>query len=404
VLGVIPALDPKLDLADDLTEAATPEEADGRHPFLTSLFAPKSRLAEAFRTLRTNLVFATLERDLKIILVTGGSQMEGKTTVAINLAITLAQLGKKTLLVEADLRRPFIRRALGLVKGPGLSEVVLGSAGLGDVTLGIAELMMGKVGMERLLDSPGMDNFFVLLSGYPPSNPSELLSSQGMVKLLTEARERFDSIILDSSPILPVPDAAILASRADATLLVIRVGHMPRVALRRAKALLDATSTRLLGVCLSGVRPDLSSDYAEMASYGYRYGAEVESAQHGSIQGHGATRRGALRWGAAIALTLLALTGGIWLWNLASPARSRPTTEIDRPAVAPAVAGTPDVRSASEPMSFTVRLPVASHAGSEAGTVSIGRFTTRTEAEAYGRELIRTGVITSFAVVPLASD
>ena len=278
VLGVIPALDPKLDLAEEPTEVASPDDV-GRHPFLTSLFAPKARLAEAFRSLRTNVVFATLERDLKIILVTGGSQMEGKTTVALNLAITLAQLGKKTLLVEADLRRPYIRHALGLVKAPGLSEAVLGSVSLGDVTLGIAELMMGKAGMERLLDSPGMDNFFVLLSGYPPSNPSELLSSQGLVKVLTEARAQYDYVILDSSPILPVPDAAILASRADVTLLVIRVGHMPRVALRRAKALLDATSTRLLGVCLSGVRPDLSSDYAEMASYGYRYGSSRRSSR-----------------------------------------------------------------------------------------------------------------------------
>jgi capsular exopolysaccharide synthesis family protein len=404
VLGVIPALDPKLDLAEP-GELASPDDV-GRHPFLTSLFAPKARLAEAFRSLRTNVIFATLERDLKIILVTGGSQMEGKTTVALNLAITLAQLGKKTLLVEADLRRPYIRHALGLAKTPGLSEAVLGSVSLDGATLGIAELMMGKAGMERLLDSPGMDHFFVLPSGYPPSNPSELLSSQGLVKVLTEARAKYDYVILDSSPILPVPDAAILASRADVTLLVIRVGHMPRVALRRAKALLDATSTRLLGVCLSGVRPDLSSDYAEMASYGYRYGTQAESATSAKprpARGPLASRWRVLRWGAAIGLALLVVTTGAWRWRAGRPVVPHASSDIGRPAPASAHPPMPPIREASRPAVFTVRLSdPAGEMGRERGTVSIGRFETPTEAEAYGGELVRTGVITSFAVVPLS--
>ena len=403
VLGVIPDLDPKLDLAGEPGEAIAPDDAEGRHPFLTSLFAPKSRLAEAFRSLRTNLVFATLERDLKIILVTGGAQTEGKTTVAINLAITLAQLGKKTLLVEADLRKPFIRHAFGLAKGPGLSEVVLGSASLGEVTLGFADLMLGKVGMERLLDSPGMDNLFVLLSGYPPSNPSELLSSQGLVKVLTEARQRYDYVILDSSPILPVPDAAILASRADGTLLVIRVGRMPRVALRRAKALLDATSTRMLGVCLSGVRADLSSDYAAMASYGYRYGARVEKGRSRRKRGSVAPRRGVGFWRAAIIVALLVLTAGVWLWRLGWPPFL--SEKMAQPALARALAGVPGAREDSRPEGFTVRLhALQSDKGTDPGTVSIGQFGTRAEAEAYGRDLIRAGMTARFTVVPLSAS
>jgi len=396
VLGVIPDLDPRLDLAGEHGEAVAPEDAEGRHPFLTSLFAPKSRLAEAFRSLRTNLVFATLERDLKIILVTGGAQTEGKTTVAINLAITLAQLGKKTLLVEADLRKPYIRTAFGLTKAPGLAEVVLGSASLGEVTLGFADLMLGKVGMERLLDSPGMDNLFVLLSGYPPSNPSELLSSQGLVKVLTEARQRYDYVILDSSPILPVPDAAILASRADGTLLVIRVGRMPRVALRRAKALLAATSTRLLGVCLSGVRADLSSDYAEMASYGYRYGSPAEKGKNRRKRRPVANRRGVGLWRAAIIIALLVLTAGVWVWRLGWPSRPSLSEEVAQPTPALAHAAEPRALEDSRPEGFTVRL-------SGPGAVSIGQFGTREEADAYGRELIRTGMITNFTVAPLSA-
>lgn len=403
VLGVIPDLDPKLDLAGDAGEAGGPDDTGGRHPFLTSLFAPKSRLAEAFRSLRTNLVFATLEHDLKIILVTGGAQMEGKTTVAINLAITLAQLGKKTLLVEADLRKPYIRHAVGLAKGPGLSEVVLGSASLGEVTLGFADLMLGKVGMERLLDSPGMDNLFVLLSGYSPSNPSELLSSQGLVKVLAEARQKYDYVILDSSPILPVPDAAILASRADGTLLVIRVGRMPRVALRRAKALLDATSTRMLGVCLSGVRADLSSDYAEMVSYGDRYGVRGEQGTSRRTRRPVPFRRGVGLWRAAIIAALLVLTAGVWSWRLGWPRFL--SDEVAQPAPALALEAEPGVPEAPRAEGFTVRLHARpGGGGADPGSVSIGHFQTQAEADAYGRGLIGAGMTARFTVVPLPAS
>ena len=178
---------------------------------------------------------------------------------------------------------------------------------------------------------------------------------------------------------------------------------MPRVALRRAKALLDATSTRLLGVCLSGVRPDLSSDYAEMASYGYRYAAEIERAKPGPTGGSGAVRRRLVRWGAAIAGAVLIVTGAVWLSRLISSAQPRPTA-ADRPALPAAVAGAPPAREGSKPATFTIRLSVPGRKGSGPGTVSIGQFESETEAEAYGRELTRTGVITSFTVVPLAPE
>ena len=211
---------------------------------------------------------------------------------------------------------------------------------------------------------------------------------------MTEARQRYDYVILDYSPILPVPDAAILASRADGTLLVIRVGRMPRVALRRAKALLDATSTRMLGVCLSGVRADLSSDYAAMASYGYRYGSQAEPAKNGRKRGLVVKRRGVGLWRAAIIVALLVLTAGVWFWRLGWPPFL--SEKMAQPALARALAGVPGAQEDSRPEGFTVRLSVP-------GTVSIGQFGTRAEAEAYGRELIRAGTIKNFTVAPLSA-
>jgi len=178
---------------------------------------------------------------------------------------------------------------------------------------------------------------------------------------------------------------------------------MPRVALRRAKALLDATSTRLLGVCLSGVRPDLSSDYAEMASYGYRYAAEIERAKPGPTGGSGAVRHRLVRWGAAIAGAVLIVTGAVWLSRLISSAHPR-SSAADRPALTETVVDAPRAQEASRAAGFTIRLSIPSGKGAGPGTVSIGQFGTMVEAEAYGRELARTGVITSFTVVPLSAE
>ncbi len=278
VLGVIPHLDVEAELAEEKREAVSLDrETKEKYTLLLGLFLPKSRVNEAFRGLRTNLVFSGLERDLRTLMITSSTQMEGKTTVAINLAIALAQLGKRTLLVEADLRNPFLHHAFGIRKEPGLAEVVIGSVSLDEAVRSFPDLILGRAGLDGVIDRPGVDNLFLLTCGYQPPNPTEFLSAQGMADFIAGARERYDYVIFDAAPILPVADSSVLTARIDGTLMTVRVGRVPRAALRRSKALLEAARAHVLGVCLTGVKADVSPDYAEMAYYRYRYGPRIQT-------------------------------------------------------------------------------------------------------------------------------
>ena len=274
VLGVIPHLDIRGELSEERADAPVlDKETEEKYAFLISLFLPDSRPVEAIRALRTNLLFSGLEHDVRTIMVTSATPMEGKTTVAINLAIVLAQLGKRTLLVEADLRNPFLHHAFGISKEPGFTDVVIGSIRLEEAMLTFSDFVLGKAGLESLIDRPGIDNLFLLPSGHQPPNPTEFLSAQAVSNFLADVRQRFDYVVLDCAPILPVADPTILGARVDGTLVVVRVGSVARAALRRAKALLEATRARILGVCLTGVKAEVSPDYADMGYYRYRYGA-----------------------------------------------------------------------------------------------------------------------------------
>ncbi len=278
VLGVIPDLDVERELAEEKGEVVSLDpETREKYTLLLSLFLPNARVVEAFRALRTNLFFSGFERDLKTLMITSSTQMEGKTTVAINLAIGLAQLGKRTLLVEADLRKPFLHHAFGIQKEPGLAEVVIGSVPLEEAVRSFPDLMLGRAGIEGLIDRPGIDNLFLLPCGQQPANPTEFLSAKGMKDFVANVRQRYDYIVFDAAPILPVADSSILGTHMDGTLMTVRVGMVARAALRRAKALLEAAKTQVLGVCLTGVKAEVSPDYAEMAYYRYRYGAGKRS-------------------------------------------------------------------------------------------------------------------------------
>jgi len=448
VLGVIPHLDVKAELLEETGEAvALEEETEETYAFLISLFLPKSRVVEAIRALRTNLLFSGLERDLKTILVTSSTQMEGKTTVAINLAIALAQLGKKTLLIEADLRNPFLHHAFGIPKEPGFSEVVIGSSPLEEAVRSFPDLLLGKVGVERLIGQPGLDHLFLLPSGHPPPNPAELLSAQRTADVLTEIRQQYDYVVLDCAPVLPVADPAILGSRVDGVLLVVKVGQVARAALRRAKALLEAARARVLGVCLTGVRAEVSPDYAEMAYYRYRYGAREQKPV--PSPGWGGWFQARFRILALLLLLLLLGAIGIWAWRaghlklpfLSAPSVSKASIVSSRHRViATDAIDARDTMDATTPWTqetpWTPRRPytVQLHAfrseekahrivaqyrqrglpafGAEADLpgrgrwwrVLMGEFETREEAEAFGRELIRRGEVGEFRVLEQASE
>jgi hypothetical protein len=134
--------------------------------------------------------------------------------------------------------------------------------------------MLGPLGLEKLMGSPNIDKLNILTSGTPPPNPTEFLNSQRMTDLIAAFRQEFDVVLFDCSPILPVTDAAILASKMDGTLIVYRVGRTARAALRRAKVLLDNVRGKVLGIVLTGVRAEVSPDYEEMEYYRYAYGQE----------------------------------------------------------------------------------------------------------------------------------
>jgi capsular exopolysaccharide synthesis family protein len=272
VLGVIPQMDPKT--GPEPLPVLEDEEGQPRaNTSLASLLTPESGMAEAYKFVRTNLECVSLNKSVKTILLTSATAMEGKTTTAVNLAIAMAQAGKKTLLVEADLRRPFLHRVFGLPKTPGVSEVILANKSWKDCVRGLNDLLLGGMEIEKLLRLPNIDRLFVLPSGTPVPNPSEFLSSKAMGELLEELRLEYDYVIVDCPPILPVTDASILASRVDGCILVHKVGRVSRVTLKRAKDILEQVHGRVLGVVLTGLRPEAASGYDEASYYNYPYRA-----------------------------------------------------------------------------------------------------------------------------------
>jgi capsular exopolysaccharide synthesis family protein len=195
----------------------------------------QSRLAEAFRQLRTNLEFVDVENPVQVLVVTSSVSEEGKSVVASNLALTFALAGRSVLLVEADLRRPSVSDHFGIDRSRGLTDLLVGSATLDTV----------------LHTSDG--GLAVLPCGMLPPNPSELLGSAAMLGLLDTLRERFDLVVVDTPPLLPVADGAVAAAWADGTLLVARVGKVTRHQLAHARGALHAVNARFLGTVMTMV-------------------------------------------------------------------------------------------------------------------------------------------------------
>ncbi len=271
VLGVIPQFDDR-----ELEEAAkaslppnTPRGTIENFSKLICLIDPKSVLSESLRSLRTNIQFASMDRRVKSILFTSAGLGEGKSTCVINLAITLAQEGQRVLLVDADLRRPIVHQRLGLPREPGLVDALLGSIPWRKSVRSATDLMLGTLGVDRVMTSPGLDNLFLLTSGSPSGNPSEFMNLNKIKALVTEMQEEYDVVLFDTPPILPVTDAVAISSRVDGTILVYQVGRIGRHALKRAKFLLDHAQANVLGVVLTNVRAEISAD-AGLYRYEYR--------------------------------------------------------------------------------------------------------------------------------------
>ncbi|CAM3425382.1 polysaccharide biosynthesis tyrosine autokinase [Nocardioides dubius] len=206
--------------------------------------------AESFRVLRTNMQFVEVDTDHKVFVMTSSVPAEGKTTTAINLAVTLAMAGQKVVLVECDLRRPQVADRLNLEPAVGTTSV-----------------LVGKLELDDALQPYGRSGLEVLASGPIPPNPSELLQSHAMEKLLADLRARFDVVILDAPPLLPVTDAALLAAQANGAVVVTRYGKTTQDQLRHSMERLEQVDARPLGVVIN--RTPLKT---RGTSYGYGYG------------------------------------------------------------------------------------------------------------------------------------
>jgi capsular exopolysaccharide synthesis family protein len=271
VLGVIPQVDEKE--VEKTIRKVFPETIDRETLSLLSRISPlfdlKGVVAEGYRSLKVNLQFACLNRTVKSLAFASAGLGEGKTTTVLNLAITIAQDGRRVLLVDADLRKPAIHSRLGIRREPGLSDVLMGTAQWQDVVQTATDLMLGKLGFDQILSAPGVDNLSVITSGLLPPNPSEFFNSQRFADLMDALEESYDLVILDCPPILPVADAVLIGPRVDGVVLVYQVGRVGRTPLQRAKSLLDNAHASLIGVVLSNVSAEYSPDYYHEHYYKY---------------------------------------------------------------------------------------------------------------------------------------
>ncbi|GIW10482.1 MAG: polysaccharide biosynthesis tyrosine autokinase [Chloroflexi bacterium] len=202
---------------------------------------PKSPVAEAYRQLRTNIQFASLDTPLRAILFTSAGPQEGKTTTLANLAIAIAQTGSRVIAVDCDLRRPTLHQLFGVKNGTGLTT-----------------LMVAPTLEELYLQETEVPNLLVLPTGPLPPNPSELLGSRRMAEIIARLRQEADYLLFDSPPVAAVTDAAVLAPQVDGVVLVVMANKTKRELAQRAKAALEKVGARLIGVVLNNVKYDTS--------------------------------------------------------------------------------------------------------------------------------------------------
>jgi len=248
ILGHIPAFETKnLKVSDSTALAAL-------SPKLTVVHNPKGATAEAFRILRTTLYFNAQAAGQKVIQVTSPNPGDGKTTISSNMALSMAESGKRVLLVDADFRRPRVQRLFGVQNTIGLRQVIDGEAEID--------------GASRATEVP---NLWLMTSGGQPSNPAELLTTARFKDFLDVVREQYDLVIINTPPVLAVTDACVVAPRVDAVVLVIRLAKNSRDTAVHAVETLDALGAKILGVIVNGLVSGKGYGFGGYAAYGYGY-------------------------------------------------------------------------------------------------------------------------------------
>lgn len=197
-----------------------------------------------YRTLRTNIEFSSIDREMKAIMLTSAGQAEGKSTTAANLAVAYAHTDRKVLIIDADMRKPTLHQTFHLTNRWGLSN-----------------LMIGQIDVQEAIQASHIDNLWCLTSGPIPPNPSEMLASNKMSSLLEELKKEFDHIIIDTPPVIAVPDAQIVSSKCDGVVIVIDYGKVKREVARKAKQLLERAQANLLGVVINNKKLNKDNEY-----------------------------------------------------------------------------------------------------------------------------------------------
>jgi tyrosine-protein kinase Etk/Wzc len=240
---------------------STPEDRSMLHS------SSMSSIAEAFRMVRSNIKFMAVDKSLQTIMVTSAGKGEGKSTTAANLAMALAQDGRKVVIVDGDLRRPSVHKQFGVPNSQGLTNAIVGG-----------------IPLSELIVDVGLENLSVLTAGPIPPNPAELLDSARFTHVVEELKEMFDIVVFDAPPVLGVADASVLAGRADGVVLVIAGGEVEKRAARRTTQMLLQARAHILGVVLNKVND--RDRYYYYNYYYYQYHSEAEGSGRGKSKRH----------------------------------------------------------------------------------------------------------------------
>ncbi|MBS4172938.1 CpsD/CapB family tyrosine-protein kinase [Bacillus sp. FJAT-49736] len=221
---------------------------DKKEISLVAYYKPQSYITEQYRLLKNNIQFSSVDEEIKSIVITSPEPGDGKTTTSANLAIVLAQQGKKVILVDADLRKPSIHYCFNSSNLHGLTNV-----------------LTKEISLQSAILKTHIHHLEILTSGPIPPNPSELLESKAMEMILFQLQESYDFVVIDTPPILAVSDSQILANKCDGVILVVSSGKTRKDAAWKSKNILLRANSRLIGVVMNGMVQERGEDY-------YQYG------------------------------------------------------------------------------------------------------------------------------------
>ncbi|GGG21755.1 CpsD/CapB family tyrosine-protein kinase [Paenibacillus abyssi] len=219
---------------------------------LITFINPKSPISEAYRTLRTNIQFSSVDTQMQVMMVASAQTGEGKTTTISNLAVAYAQEGKRVLIIDADLRKPSLHHVFSQSNRVGLTSI-----------------LSNQYSLQEVMKETNVEHLYIITSGPIPPNPSEMLASNKMSELLNELKEHFDVILFDTPPVLAVTDGLIVSALCDGVVMVVLAGKVKKELIKKAKANLEHVNARILGVVLNNMNRKDGEAY-----YYYYYGAK----------------------------------------------------------------------------------------------------------------------------------